>query len=368
MNKYKNPYIRLQTYYSWLVNDEDNMPLLEDYILGIPIKKLSELTEIPLKVIRKDIIIMLQWQARLWNATRNQNIKMHNLLEFDIESTAYKSVCKREEVDQYIDDLTDGLFSPELENLILTGDMDNVPIHCYDNEKANYITIPISTEETEALDNYINQNVQREKNKEAYQRKYYIKDSYRYIHKYSNLQNDLDKINQAITDNRCLQFRYWVKEKGSIKLEAKPLMLSYDATDNLYSVIISHNEKIKTIRLDTLIDISESKTKMDTTSQKQHLLEIAPHVWGNDFAATPINVKIKFYNEARVWQKVKKEFENRDSKCLYEKNGYLFCEDKIYGIEKFKKWLSGFGSSAIIIEPKSMQREMIESLKRRLSN
>lgn len=54
MNNYENPYIRLQTYYSWISRgsyDLDGMSILE----------LHHYTQIPIDTIRQDIAAMLKW-------------------------------------------------------------------------------------------------------------------------------------------------------------------------------------------------------------------------------------------------------------------------------------------------------------------
>ena len=100
-------------------------------------------------------------------------------------------------------------------------------------------------------------------------------------------------------------------------------------------------------------------------------LFIAYLVWGNSFTAKSIGpVKVKFYNEGKVWEKVKKEFANRDPSLLYEKDGFLYFESpEVYGGDggaNFLRWIRGFGSSAIIIAPKELRNRMIESYQKRL--
>ncbi len=75
--------------------------------------------------------------------------------------------------------------------------------------------------------------------------------------------------------------------------------------------------------------------------------------------------KIKFYNEANVWAKVKKELANRTNGKLYEKNGFLYYEDLVYGISKLRSWLYGYSSSAVVLEPAELRQQIIDSLKTR---
>ena len=92
------------------------------------------------------------------------------------------------------------------------------------------------------------------------------------------------------------------------------------------------------------------------------LCEIAPNVWGNLFHDAPKSVKVKFYKEGRVWEKVRRDLECRTNGKLYEKNGFLYYEDIVYGFSKFSNWIYGYGSSAIVIEPKWLRQRIIQSL------
>ena len=103
----------------------------------------------------------------------------------------------------------------------------------------------------------------------------------------------------------------------------------------------------------------------DPLNVDESLLDIYPNVCWNCFSDEPEQVKVRFYNEANVWNKVKKELANRVNGKLYEKDGYLYYEDIVYGISKFRSWLYGYGSSAIVLEPESLRKHIIDSLRER---
>ena len=58
MNNYTNPYVRLQTYYSWL-----SSRCSEGLYTGMPICELQAATQIPISVIRADFSEILKWNA-----------------------------------------------------------------------------------------------------------------------------------------------------------------------------------------------------------------------------------------------------------------------------------------------------------------
>lgn len=134
--------------------------------------------------------------------------------------------------------------------------------------------------------------------------------------------------------------------------------------DNLYCVLSVSENKIQVYRLDRILDLRPGTEKVDA-GDSSIIDSIAPQVWGNCFSEKPEHIKVKFYNEANVWEKVKRDLACRTKGKLYEKDGYLYYEDTVYGISKFRPWIYGFGSSAIVQEPKSLRDHIIKSLKER---
>ena len=124
MNNYENPYIRLQTYYSWISRgsyDLDGMSILE----------LHHYTQIPIDTIRQDIAAMLKWQAAI-DSKYDGNISfipenLENRIFLDPENI--KDLFKENQSD---DDskLEDKLncFDPALEEQLLNGGFDHIPI------------------------------------------------------------------------------------------------------------------------------------------------------------------------------------------------------------------------------------------------
>ena len=71
-------------------------------------------------------------------------------------------------------------------------------------------------------------------------------------------------------------------------------------------------------------------------------------------------------NVANVFNKVRKELSCRTNGQLYEKDGFLYYEDDVYGIDKFRSWIFSYGRAAIVLEPEVLCTQIITSLKDRL--
>ncbi len=239
------------------------------------------------------------------------------------------------------DILEEDSFSSKIEELFIKGSLDEVPI-CLNIFGYMLYQLQLTSDEALALYSYI---PEYENNMFKYERPYRIKDSYRFNQTYTDLNDYLDRINQIIS------------------VVFKPLKIIYDSVENLYAVITLYKDQPTIYRLDRMISISISKEKL--TIENTEFLSISPNVWGLNFLDTPEKVKVRFYNEGNVWKKVRRDLSYRTNGNLYEQDGYLYYEDIVYGISAFHTWIRGYGSSAVVLEPKSLRQQIIESLKYR---
>ena len=371
MNNYENPYIRLQTYYSWISRgsyDLDGMSILE----------LHHYTQIPIDTIRQDIAAMLKWQAAI-DSKYDGNISfipenLENRLFLNFENI--KDLFKENQSDGDMSDedsqfeytIADMLnrFDPDLEEQLLNGGFDHIPIdieNCSLTGCDNF-NIALSYDESLALD-AIRKDITPDKPSPITKTSFLqIKDSYRTIHDYQELTSRLQIIDEAIKKKKSLSMNYKNSIGEILKITFQPLKISYDESENLYCVLSVSENKIQVHRLDRILDLRPGTEKVDA-GDSSIIDSIAPQVWGNCFSEKPEHIKVKFYNEANVWEKVKRDLACRTKGKLYEKDGYLYYEDTVYGISKFRPWIYGFGSSAIVQEPKSLREHIIKSLKER---
>ena len=371
MNNYENPYIRLQTYYSWISRgsyDLDGMSILE----------LHHYTQIPIDTIRLDIAAILKWQAAI-NSKYDGDISfipenLENRIFLDPENI--KDLFKENQSDGDMSDedsqfeytIADMLnrFDPDLEEQLLNGGFDHIPIdieNCSLTESDNF-NIALSYDESLALD-AIRKDITPDKPSPITKTSFLqIKDSYRTIHDYQELTSRLQIIDEAIKKKKSLSMNYKNSIGEILKITFQPLKISYDESENLYCVLSVSENKIQVHRLDRILDLRPGTEKVDA-GDSSIIDSIAPQVWGNCFSEKPEHIKVKFYNEANVWEKVKRDLACRTKGKLYEKDGYLYYEDTVYGISKFRPWIYGFGSSAIVQEPKSLREHIIKSLKER---
>ena len=379
---YYNPYLRFQIYHTWLINDKENTDLLEEYPLGVSMQKLHEITHIPLAIIRKDFLTMFQWQNNLMQSVTNNTFYATTenmfVLSFDSEHASYHIADQQYDLDTLYDTLMSAQFPQQFETLLLDGCFDHLPIFLEYNIGETYY-LSLSSEESVALQMLDEEALYQkdsthtsihptiQKLGKLYTNSYKIKDSYLYTHEYTmpnsklTLYHKLDLLNKAITQRSCLLLKYQSAKNQMQQFVFRPLKISYDADENLYAVLSIYNNAVQVHRLDRILSLTETTEQVPVPDMTK--LDIYPNVWGNCFSDTPEHVKVKFYNEANVWQKVRKELAYRTNGKLYENDGFLYYEDTVYGISKFHAWIRGYGRSVIVLEPKSLRDKILESLR-----
>lgn len=368
MNNYCNPYSRLSAYYMVFSHDDDVDDICE---MGMSIKQIHDLTGIPLKILRRDMMFLYQWQASI---------------VFNEDSGIYKIA----ELQYGLEDLSlleDGHIQPMLKRLFLDGQLDDIPLFLTnvsskyeigltpDEAAALYSSYPEDTDSGQGESMYSNLYHSISK---TYLKKYQIKDSYRYYHycgyhrfidgKISTINEALYAVNLAINNKKWLTIQYRVPPGSMQEISCMPLKIAYDSVENQYAILSATQDQIMVYYFDYITSICtrENKSTRDKAADiDASLLSRAPHVWGMDFNGSPEHVKIRFYHEANVWNKVRKDLSYRQGK-LYEEDGYLYYEDTVYGIEKLKTWILGYGRSAIVLEPESLRQQIIDSLQKRL--
>lgn len=335
-NKYYNPFIRLKEYLSLMSDPLLLNPYTKDYI-GISIQGIFDYTDIPINIIRTDIStmydginIMIDDEAAITIETE----KTYNLFELE-----QKEICK----------------------LFKSGKLDNIPLYCnFTYQYEDTYQINVSMPELKFLSDFMN----KEKSDIHPQNNLYIKDSFYFNPAHKTLYENLQLVNDAISNKKTLKMRYQINSGQMRIFTFIPYKIIYDAKNNLYSILSVYNSNIVIYNFENIREIHScnENMKLEDTST----LDIIPHVWGNEFSADSIYVKVKFYNENDVWKKVYHDLALKKDKKLYEKNGFLYYEDIVYGKNSFRSWIYSFKESAIVIEPLSLREEIIASLKERL--
>lgn len=354
MNKYENPYYRLQLYYSWFFYDEFNQRT---------ISLLAEETDIPISIIRDDIFHLITTcpdfgYIHIDEIALEQDIFRHfPFLERLVEMPEGFSLSESE-VEQ-------------LKGLFLSGSLDYIPLssYLYSEDDSAIIHLMLEPNEYKVLTRY------KEKfydNQSSLSVPYLIKESYRFK-KTPDILNKLDIINNAISLSRELHFSYIPLIDPPSHFCVKPLKILYFSNEDIYCLLALYATKLYTFRIDRISSqIHPVRNSYKLTETEKSLFEkalvLAPNVWDRNFMQfdDPVSVKIRFSKIGNVEQKVRSDLQCRTNGQIYEDDDYLYYEDDIYGLSSFVSWLNTFGRAAIVLEPRSLQESMVASIRKQL--
>ncbi|WP_066635988.1 helix-turn-helix transcriptional regulator [Desulfolucanica intricata] len=171
----------------------------------------------------------------------------------------------------------------------------------------------------------------------------------------------LDKLRSALLNELKVQLKYYAKNsEQEVNWLLWPLGLIFH-TGNGTWYLAAKKEKTREIVLCSLdrvrgVEVLKEEFIYPEDFSLRHYLRLR---WGMDMSR-PETVRIRFYNEANVVEKVQREFKARGlpEPAQLEDGSLEYC-GKIHGIKNFAKWVLSFGSSAEVLEPEWLRNEMI---------
>ena len=169
-------------------------------------------------------------------------------------------------------------------------------------------------------------------------------------------------INETIANGRSISFKYKKRNGGYDTIKIRPIKLLH-AVDDSFFYIISH--EMKFYRLDRIL-FDEIKPCKDLFELSDNVdLKKLDMMWGAEYSDTPTHVKIKIYREVGVPDRVLSDLGKRSDGHIQEYDDHIIYEDDIIGVNKFKSWVYGYGSSIVVLEPQSLRDEIIDSINER---
>jgi len=172
----------------------------------------------------------------------------------------------------------------------------------------------------------------------------------------------LDKLRKALLNDKKVQVKYYAKNiEEEVNWLLWPLGLIFHTGNGTWYMVARKEKTRETIvchlgRVRGVTVLEDEFEYPEDFSLRQYL----KLRWGMDTGPSQ-TVRIRFYNEANVVEKVKREFKARDLPDPVQlEDGSLEYHGKIYGVHNFSKWLLSFGSSAEVLEPEWLRSQMIE--------
>lgn len=433
-----NPFERLQQYYFWMSNSEDvpilpNIDGFEDApVRGMSIAYMQLLTNIPVSTIRMDMVCMMEWLADCLGH-ENGHIGKNPLTFFEEdEDDVYAELNRQYELDLLFKEYYNSNKLPkDLETLILSGKLDALSFWVAEmNDSEERYPIFLSPEQQIPLEELLGSSVQgRQLLADTTERfmesqshpEEAVKTTYRssikknarpiiirksnsgHIPVYINLNENLNRLHAAISEQRQIRIRY--KGKRTEDYQGYILKLMYDYDENMYSLLLLQKKRgrdkskeevsnpwmsylkkngltMMILNLTNVLSVDHLEQDSDSNGQssgetvskeelilaEQQLLSIAPQVWKNNFHERPVRVKVRFSDSEGIgiFKRVRRDLEERTLGKLTEAGENLYYEDTVYGFKAFRSWLYSYGRAVILMEPEEQRRDIIKRLQKRL--
>ncbi len=186
----------------------------------------------------------------------------------------------------------------------------------------------------------------------------------------NNIHVVISEINEAIRQNRSIEMLEMDskgKEKGYVELFPLKIVSMFLQSD-YYVVGICEGKSciynvgdIKEVRrLKGEERVRYGKEKVDS------ILEEYEYRWGVGPNDGIMDVKLKVFEEANLIKRLKTNLSTRKHGSWEDYEKYSIYTDKVIDYAAFKKWVMSLGKSVIVIEPKCLAEDIVNSAKERL--
>jgi predicted DNA-binding transcriptional regulator YafY len=174
-------------------------------------------------------------------------------------------------------------------------------------------------------------------------------------------------IQDAIETGSAISFTYTPRDGKEQIIKCLPQRLITNVTDNW--IYLMHTSSPYPFRLDRIkhfhgIISDDGSYPAPESNQNEK------YYWGTtgDAAQKPVHVKLRIAAETRnIISKIKSDISFRSETCkFYQMNNFYYYEDDIIGMDEFQRWVRGYGSSIIVIEPTSLKNNIVKRAKETL--
>lgn len=246
-------------------------------------------------------------------------------------------------------------------NRIVEGYADNEAIYLVDMDDftAGYYLLPITPIEAGYINNIYPNLIQNQRTS-----LFEIKDTIDSIP--NNLIKKQDKIQEAISREKKVKFNYSSSKFDCLKIVCSPVAIVHNLTNKILYVKDSENNHYRIDRIISNIEILKDNSNISLYKPDPY----QKYFWGTEYKTQdePVHIKLRISAEtSNIIEKIKNDTILRSETCkLYHDDNFYYYEDDILGIQDFRKWLRGYGSSITVLEPQFLIEEMIQSAKNTL--
>ncbi len=184
------------------------------------------------------------------------------------------------------------------------------------------------------------------------------------------VRKNLETIQDAIARKLAVSFSYKKQNNETKQLVLFPQSIITNVSDNW---IYLQSTEGKLYRLDRFMQscriINNAGPYPDTIEDPMQ-----KYVWGAYFnkEMSRVHVKLRIAIEtSNIIRKIENDIslrvENGTGK-FYQDGDFYFYEDDVIGLDEFQRWVRGYGSSVLVLEPRSLQDTIVSRANETLNN
>ena len=174
---------------------------------------------------------------------------------------------------------------------------------------------------------------------------------------------------------KTLKINYLAHDEA-MKLTISSGLLFYSVETNCFYLLCfnMNNKSIMQLRLDRIASIREGDEK-NKKYRSNTFLNIYEEMFSASFEPEKTHVKVIFQDFGNIKERLSALHNKRKFSKLYDISPLseeiphsIMYEDDLRGVSAFARYLRSFGSSALVLEPSSLQALMIQSNQLTLKN
>lgn len=155
--------------------------------------------------------------------------------------------------------------------------------------------------------------------------------------------------------------------KGRKITHASAAYILYNAETNMIYILYEKKKKSHLIRLDQINEITDEPDRENCIYHSSHYRKMIDKMWTvSDEPETFVHVI--FENTPFILDKLEAAASQRTAAQIEFENDVIHYRDTVIGLNEFARFLRGFGSSAIVLEPEKLARKMKISAEETLKN
>lgn len=162
-------------------------------------------------------------------------------------------------------------------------------------------------------------------------------------------------LQEAIDEKKAVTFIYKKPNDEKKNIKCYPQNIITNVSDNW---IYLQTTDLKLYRIDRILQTCRILSSDDEFPGYTND-PLQKYVWGafSSKELTPVHIKLRIAPEtSNIIDKVRNDTALRhETASLYQDNGFYYYEDDVIGLDELQRWIRGYGSSIIVLEPKELK-------------